>query len=264
MQTKNATTSLPLVPVRATPSEKAEMVTQMLFGETCRILEQCNAWMRIELANDGYQGWVDQKMITPVTHSETPGTQGKGTAIIIAPVAQAIEMGGEKSIYLPAGSILGQCDRQKGTFQIQGKTFQAAPAAIGPAKGNVAGTASLFIGAPYLWGGKTIFGIDCSGLVQTAFALHGIQLPRDARQQARCGREIPFEERASGDLAFFSNEKGEITHVGILAEGTKIIHASGSARADTLDSCGIFNQTTQDYTHRLHSIRRITELPNGK
>lgn len=257
METNTAITFLPLVPVRAFPSEKAEMVTQMLFGELCHIIDERSQWVRIELDNDGYSGWVDSKMLNPVIDETLSTLTGYGKDIVTTPVAEVRNILTNKTYYLPAGSILPHCDRAHGTFAVQSSVFAINPSSIGPVTGRVALTAAKFIGAPYLWGGKTVFGMDCSGLIQTVFALHGIRLPRDASQQASCGEETTFAKRLSGDLAFFANDEGKITHVGMVVDGGAIIHASGSVRVDKLDAKGIFNETKQIHTHRLHSIRTI-------
>ena len=119
-------------------------------------------------------------------------------------------------------------------------------------------TAYLFLNAPYLWGGKTIFGIDCSGFTQMVYKLNGHQLLRDASQQATQGDPLSFiEESEPGDLAFFDNEEGLITHVGIMLKDNHIIHASGKVRVDRIDHTGIYNNELRTHTHKLRVIKRI-------
>jgi hypothetical protein len=118
--------------------------------------------------------------------------------------------------------------------------------------------AMTFLKSPYLWGGKTPFGIDCSGFTQQVFRMCGIHLQRDAYQQATQGAVIEnLSEAQPGDLAFFDNEKNRITHVGIILETNKIIHASGEVRIDKLDTQGIWNKDRNTYTHKLRNIQRI-------
>ena len=124
-------------------------------------------------------------------------------------------------------------------------------------KSDLVKTAFMYLNAPYLWGGKTPFGIDCSGFTQMVYKLNGYSLLRDASQQATQGEALSFiEESEAGDLAFFDNDEGVITHVGIIMEDNYIIHSSGKVRIDRLDHLGIFNPDTQRHTHKLRVIKK--------
>jgi cell wall-associated NlpC family hydrolase len=115
-----------------------------------------------------------------------------------------------------------------------------------------------FLNVPYLWGGKTPFGIDCSGFSQIVVRCIGINLHRDAYQQAEQGKVVSFlEEVQTGDLAFFDNEEGRITHVGIMLNSHSIIHASGKVRLDNIDSYGILDAENRNYSHKLRIIKRL-------
>ena len=119
-------------------------------------------------------------------------------------------------------------------------------------------TAYLFLNAPYLWGGKTPLGIDCSGFTQLVYKINGVKLKRDASDQALQGQTLSFiEESEPGDLAFFDDSEGNITHVGLLLENHRIIHASGMVRIDKIDQSGIFNIETQSHSHKLRFIKKM-------
>ena len=116
----------------------------------------------------------------------------------------------------------------------------------------------MYLNSPYLWGGRSPFGIDCSGFTQMVFKLNGIKLPRDAYEQAEIGKTLNFiEETQKGDLAFFDNEEGKIIHTGIIIDKNKIIHSSGKVRIDNLDHYGIFNAETGKYSHNLRLIKKV-------
>jgi cell wall-associated NlpC family hydrolase len=119
-------------------------------------------------------------------------------------------------------------------------------------------TAMQFRNSPYLWGGRSPFGYDCSGFTQIVYKINGVRLPRDASQQASVGRIIDtVKETVQGDLVFFAGEKDRVVHVGLAIPPGKIIHCSGMVRIDALDEKGIFNSQVNQYTHRMHSIRRV-------
>jgi gamma-D-glutamyl-L-lysine dipeptidyl-peptidase len=229
-----ATCFLSVIPIRASPSDKAEMISQVLYGETFDILEKQEKWSKIRLHHDKYEGWVDNKQYKLI---QEKGIRKKVGLRITAPV---------KRLKTPEG--------------MQVLSMGAVHPAARPTERTLLKTALQLLNTPYLWGGRTPFGIDCSGFTQLVFSIHGMQLKRDAYQQAAQGRKINIESAATGDLAFFSNAEGRITHVGIVVReknSTAIVHASGKVRKDLLDKHGIFNQETAAYSHQLHSIKRI-------
>jgi gamma-D-glutamyl-L-lysine dipeptidyl-peptidase len=238
--------SLPLIPLRAEPSERTEMVTQALYGERMLLLEQQTDWVRVALTNDGYQGWCASKMVSTCTLERWNDLDKQMGERVTQPLSTCF-CGGRK-LLLPAGSLLFQEDKL-----IKDEVKEELSGL------NPSDVAKRFLHAPYLWGGKSILGIDCSGLVQLSFALLGMTLPRDASQQVLLGKPVSSPKEAlPGDLAFFANQEGKIVHVGlIMAEGC-IIHASGSVRIDKLDHEGIFNKETNSYSHRLSQLKRLS------
>ncbi len=241
------------VPMRIEPSETCEMVSQLLFGETFTVVRHGGKWLHICSDTDGYKGWVSSNMV----HAIPEGYQRPDHPYIIDSPYSIYSVAG-RHMYLPGGSILPAM-LQDSSFELAGNVYRFSGGIKPPDKKDVAELAKLYLNAPYLWGGKTIFGMDCSGLVQVVCRMTGRWLPRDASQQEKYGEPVSFDVAGKGDLAFFHNENGKVTHVGILCDMNNIIHASGYVRIDRFDREGIFNETANCYTHRLHSIKRFTD-----
>lgn len=244
----------PIIPGRAEPSDKAEMVTQVLFGETYKVLEVQKKWMLIEIQTDKYTCWIDVKMFadagTSIADPDFKTDRRSGD-----PFGMIIDSKGHR-YHIPCGSILQ--NYQGGDFALNGHKFSYKDRIARHDSESVLRRARRFLHAPYLWGGKTAMGIDCSGLTQVVLACAGISIPRDAYLQAEQGEPVDFIDLAvPGDLAFFDNEEGRITHVGIITENGEIIHASGSVRVDNLDHQGVYNNDTKSYTHKLRLIKRF-------
>jgi len=258
---------LPLVPVRAAGNERSEMTTQLLFGEYVKIIEEREKWLYVENIQDGYQGWADKKMIVSISESVFLNSRKMKVTKICTPFALIHNQVLNQSMLIPGGSLL--YDLKADVFKLHDETWTLMDVncVLNPLNQNadkntcvefLINTAMSYINTPYLWGGKSVLGIDCSGLVQTVYSIAGFSLPRDASQQVQHGRPIEsLAEAVIGDLAFFGDAKGKITHVGILKNNTEVIHASGWVKIERIDERGIISSITNEYTHRLQTIRRI-------
>jgi gamma-D-glutamyl-L-lysine dipeptidyl-peptidase len=233
------------------------MVSQLLFGECCEILDQAGRdWLRVRVKFDGYEGWCQPAHLVEVNEAEYESVEQALTPDWVT----ALEYNGHLMM-VPMGSQLtamknGKAQWQKSHVYYKGKTWDAAEAGTDPKA--IRQLAYKYLNTPYLWGGKSVFGIDCSGFTQSVFKFMGIPLLRDAYLQAGQGEAIGFlEETQPGDLAFFDNEEGRITHVGILLNSNEIIHASGKVRIDKIDNMGIVQSETSERTHHLRLIKRL-------
>ncbi len=243
------------IPLRFEPSDKSEMVSQILFGEFFEIIETQKQWRKIKLWSDQYVGWIDEKQMTIISEESFQ----KLTQIQPVFCTDLVDFVQQKNgVLLPIllGSNLSFLTLD--AVNVSAFVFEGQFVSGKKAKQNLVETAFLFENTPYLWGGKTPFGIDCSGFTQMVYKLNGYDLLRDASQQAQQGEPLSFiEESEPGDLAFFDNEEGNIIHVGIMMKDNYIIHASGKVRIDRLDHLGIYNETTRKHTHQLRVIKRI-------
>ena len=252
-----------VAPIRRKPSDKEEMVTQLLFGETLEIIiKKHNSWMKVRCRHDAYEGWLDSKHVVRITKEECD--EYEENAVYSMDVAGMISSSKEAFPIL-LGSRLPLYDGMH--LYLHDEKYLYNGAVTSPQKEPEITEEFLerivrkFIHSPYLWGGRSIFGIDCSGFTQLVFSLLGYKLPRDAYQQVEEGELIGFVNAAQpGDLAFFENETGRITHVGIILSDGKIIHASGQVRIDSLDQQGIYNKEKRKYTHKFRAAKRILSL----
>jgi len=242
--------NLNIVPVRWEPIDSSEMVTQLLFGDHFKVIEKRKKWSKIRIAFDQYEGWVDNKQYLDITedqYNEIEQTPNQLTGDVI----DFLQGNENQLIPISLGANINKVEL--GGYTYEGRTFQGKRS-----KEQFLETAFLYLHAPYLWGGKTPFGIDCSGLTQMVYKLNGYQLFRDASQQSKQGEALSFiEESEPGDLAFFDNQEGEIIHVGIIMKDNYVIHAHGKVRVDRLDHSGIFNVDTKQYSHNLRVIKKI-------
>jgi len=248
-----------IVPVRTQPGDQQEMCNQLLFGDLVVIKGHVKEWLLIETFDDQYEGWVDQKQVSLMENNEF-------NELIVSErnyvKSLSDEVYGDKAqrLLFTRGAFLPFYSEN--SFVVKGEKYSYPKEVLTPDNTfsieKLIDIANSYLGAPYLWGGRSPFGIDCSGFVQIVFKMMGMFLPRDASQQVKHGETINFiDEAKSGDLAFFGNEEGKINHVGILSENSQIIHASGKVRIDSIDHQGIFNNEQNKYSHQLRVIKRI-------
>jgi cell wall-associated NlpC family hydrolase len=253
--------NISIIPCRAEPSNKSEMISQLLFGEHFIILEEKDDWVKIKNASDKYESWINQKQFISIKESTFNSIDCSPKTIVSELFALINNKKTNHNFPVPMGSYLPIFNN--GNFIIEENSEYSID--ISSTKSNftldinkLIQTAFVFLNTPYLWGGKSCFGIDCSGFAQICFATQGIFLPRDAYQQAEIGYPLSFvEEAQAGDLAFFDNEDGKIIHVGIVLNDSHIIHASGKVRVDPFDHYGIFHSERKKYSHQLRVIKRF-------
>ena len=224
-----------VAPVRANPEDQAEMVTQMLYGETCEILEREKSFAKIKMNFDGYEGWMDFKQLTVETTNIQRYIVSRNFGVFDLP---------EGGSLLSLGSEI--------------TTETESFVNLNDIRTSLTNMAQKFLNVPYLWGGRSFFAVDCSGFTQLLYKVHGIALPRDDYEQLEIGEPRSFiEESEPGDLAFFENEEGQVCHVGMMLSPHEIIHAHGKVRIDAIDSSGIYNAEQKRHTHKLRVIKSL-------
>ncbi len=245
------------IPLREEASDKSEMVSQILFGETFKIINSNTYFVKIVSDYDKYEGWVsknqaeiiDEKFYQQINQSEKIFTNElinylteQNNSLIPISIGTSLPLLKENNLSINKKQFFFEGDNKIGVFN----------------KSEIVKTAYLYLNAPFLWGGKTPFGIDCSGLTQMVYKINGHFLPRDACQQAKQGNVLSFiEESEPGDLAFFDDHEGNIIHVGLILNNNHIIHCYGKVRIDRLDHSGIYNIDTKRHTHKLRLIKQI-------
>lgn len=247
--------NLAIIPLRAEPNDRSEIVSQILFGEHFEILEKHQQWFKIKLYFDEYEGWIDSKQCQLISEKSFLDLSNE-PIILNADLVEYVTSPQSKLIPIPLGASLSFLNHPD--INVDGFEFEGLKAVGIKPKMSLVETSFMYLNAPYLWGGKSPFGIDCSGFTQMVYKLCGYSLLRDASQQATQGDALSFiEESEPGDLAFFDNEEGKIIHVGIIMDNNYIIHASGKVRIDRLDHLGIYNAEQNRHTHRLRVIKKI-------
>jgi cell wall-associated NlpC family hydrolase len=245
---------LAIVPLRDAPAHKAQQVSQLLFGESFEVLEIQDQWLQVKTDNDDYTGFIQATQAVLFDAVNHPQNQQK-FQLTAQPVTVVRKITDRSLLYLPAGSRIAHLEQNQ--FAIGTTTFELLHPILAD-KNSIKNDAYSYLNTPYLWGGRTHFGIDCSGFAQAVYLQQGIQIKRDAWQQAEQGKAVDFLQSAlPGDLAFFDNEEGRIVHVGIMLDIEQIIHASGSVKIDRIDDQGIYSAELKKYTHQLRIIKRF-------
>ncbi|AVR46290.1 hydrolase Nlp/P60 [Christiangramia fulva] len=241
---------LSIVPLRVSPSHESEMTSQLLYGEHFKILEERSQWCRIRGAADDYEAWVNNLQIYKISQEEFFEIEESPLELLSDLIDHITD---KEGLLMPIamGSVLNFVQKLQHQFEGESLSGQLQ-------KENLVNTALLYLNAPHLWGGKTAFGIDCSGLAQMVYKLNGYNLKRKAAEQAKQGEALSFiEESEAGDLAFFDDNEGIINHVGIMMNDNYIIHVHGKVRIDRIDHSGIFNVDFRKHTHKLRVIKKI-------
>jgi len=236
--------------MRSAPNDAAEIVSQILFGEPVRIIELNENWTKIQTEVDKYDGVVDPKQLVPLHENDYLKWLDNFEYLpnmninINTPIGKQL---------ISRGSFVGK----DLNFNIGNYAFELSENKTSARANSLWNTSKDYLTTPYLWGGKSSFGIDCSGLIQVVFRLHDVELPRDVSQQVKLGQEIGYDDKKEGDLAFFYNANNKVTHVGIIGPKSTVIHASGYVRNDELTVNGIWNLERRLLTHKLACIKRI-------
>lgn len=248
-----------IVPVRAAAADQSEQVTQLLFGDHYTIIDvsESGKWLKIKIYFDDYEGWIDAKQHYPVSDEYYEQINNSDYKITLDYTSNILFK--KKLINIVIGSVLPIATNELFKMEEQ-LAFNGDAKSLNQRRefDFIKVIAFRYINSPYLWGGKSPFGIDCSGFVQQVFKIAGYRLQRDARKQAVQGEKVDGLEQASpGDLLYFSNNEGRINHVGILLEDNEVIHASGQVKVDKVDEKGIYSENDELYTHQLAAIRRV-------
>lgn len=241
------------IPLRSAPVHRAEMVSQLLFGERFQIIDSAASWLKIETLFDQYAGWIDS-----LHHGYEAWEEG--SAGIVTGNQLICQKEDNTPLILSPGSEIFGLNNDFSGFAISNRkyTVRNPQTSLLTPHSSMTETALQFLNVPYLWGGRTDGGIDCSGLVQVVCKIHGIKMPRDAARQAELGTIVSFfGDARPGDLIFFSGETERISHTGIFLGSGKIIHSSGRVRIDRVDHHGIWQDDAGGYSHRLRVIKRV-------
>ncbi len=240
-----------IIPVRAAAGASGEQVTQLLYGDLYKVTDHRKEWVKIRVTWDGTEGWIPKNQSYPLEKESYREFKAAKEPAHASDLIAFVSSGKSQLIPILLGSVVQFTRSLNHTYEgelVRGKLE----------KPNLLNTALQYLDAPYQWGGKTPFGIDCSGLTQMVYKINGYSLPRNAAEQSALGEVLSFvEESSPGDLAFFDDEEGKITHVGVIMKDNHIIHAHGRVRIDRLDQSGIYDTEQGRYTHKLRVIKKI-------
>ena len=247
-----------IVPIRSDHADGSEIMTQMLFGDTFEVLDTYKQWKYIKTTYDQYEGWIDEKVVLSLSKDDFKRINAQDKFFTTDIVSEVIFPKSGRFL-LPMGSVLPDFDPEKLTLKMGEETgvLMGNFTTGKHSKSQILEWAFTYLNSPYLWGGKTHFGLDCSGLTQMAYKIGGYDLLRNAKDQATQGVTIKLSEAEPGDLAFFTNDKGKVIHVGFLLGDGTIFHSHGNAHIDPVDEKGIWSNKFQRYSHRLSEVKRI-------
>lgn len=241
--------NLGTVSLRAEPAHTAEMISQLLYGETFKVLEERAKWSRIRTSFEALEAWIENKQFLKISETDYRSLTDHTLQLSADLMEFVTEL--DRLVPIPLGSVLNG-------VALLNHQHSGAIATGNQPKEKLIETAFLYLNAPFLWGGKSPMGIDASGFTQMVYKLNGYKLSRQAAEQARQGESLSFiEESEPGDLAFFDSPEGVINHVGIIMSNNYIIHADGKVRLDRIDHSGIYNSDVRRHTHQLRVIKKI-------
>lgn len=272
--------------VRGRPAHSAEMVTQTIMGWPVRVLKRQAGWYMVHTEPEGYLGWIEELQLTRVSAESRHAWESAPLVIVTVPTAiarEAEDVAADPVTDLVFGALVRATSDSDGPWTAiilpDGRrgfvrrddvaVYSAWQGARSPVASAITRTARQFMGAPYLWGGTSAKGFDCSGLTKTVYHFHGIELPRDADQQADEGTGVAIDAKLtglqSGDLLFFGTASKDgkperITHVAIHVGNLEFIHASGLVRRNSLDPASPIY--SEDLRRRLLRVRRV--LPDRR
>ena len=242
---------LSIIPIRSSPEEVSEMMTQLLFGEHFKILECRKNWSKIKTIPDKCEGWIRNTQLAFISEEEFDKLQSNKELKYVADLVTFVEDHQKILTPIVLGSSLPTTTSLPVKFE---GTFIGRP----QPKEKLIKTSLLYLNSPEIKGGRTPFGIDSAGFTQMVYKINGYRLLRTAENQSTQGTALSFvEESEAGDLAFFDNSNGVIDHVGIIMENNYVIHVNGKVRIDRIDHTGIFNNDLRTYTHQLRVIKKI-------
>ena len=238
--------SLPALDLRASPSHASEMKSQLLLGEVVRVLKRSpdRQWLRVKNVSDGYAGWVRGWGVVESSRSRAHSWLKLARSRVVATSVELRTQPGGGGVVSPlywgATVIRGLArgrfvrvelpDGRRGWGPRGGFESVADP---GPPLGD---RIQSLMGVPYLWGGRTPFGLDCSGFTQLVLGEQGVVLPRDCVEQFEAARSLPEgEQPQTGDLVFFGHPGKPPAHVGISLGGAYFAHVRGRVRLASLD-----------------------------
>ncbi|MCP9200340.1 C40 family peptidase [Gramella sp. GC03-9] len=242
---------LSIVPLRVSASHEVEMTSQLLYGEHFKVLEERAHWSRIRNAYDGFEAWINNKQYLKIQEAEYFSLEEENIRLSSDLIEYIVD---SKGLLMPIamGSVLNFSKNL--AHQFDGASVRPESSS----KTKLIDTALLYLNTPHLWGGKSPFGIDSSGLTQMVYKLNGFGLKRNAADQAKDGEALSFiEESEPGDLAFFDDSEGVINHVGLIMQENYIIHVDGCVRVDRIDHSGIFSTELKRHTHKLRVIKKM-------